>query len=125
MPLAQVNSENMMESSFVEILEGMGAEKTFGKPYFCSTSHTYAPNVSTPGSAISVDVTDVIWENDRVRNRQTTHYYHKLENGQSANIYDGLIVFSSGNVTYMCRVENVNRKHCTNCVIFSQEVNAR
>jgi hypothetical protein len=125
MPLAQVNSENMMESSFVEILEGMGADKTFGKPRFCSAAHTYEPVASTPGAAISVDVTIEVWSDDKVRNLQTVSYYYKLKKGQSANIYGGLIVFSSGNVSYMCKVENVNRKHCTNCVIFSQEVAAR
>jgi hypothetical protein len=123
--LAQVNSENMMESSFVDILEGIGAEKTFGKPRFCSAVHLYAPNVSTPGAAISIDAPVVIWENDRVRNLQTIHYYHLLRKDQSANIYDGLIVFSDGNISYLCKVENVTRKNCTNCVIFSQEVRAR
>ena len=125
MQLAQVNSENMMESSFVDILEGMGAEKTFGKPRFCSAVHLYTPNVSTPGAAIEISAPVIIWENDRVRNLQTIHCYLKLGAKSSANIYDGLIVFSSGNVSYLCKVENVTRKNCTSCVIFSQEVNAR
>ena len=125
MPIAQVNSENMMENCFAEILEGMGAEKTFGKPRFCSAAHMYAPVVSAPGAAISVDVPVEIWLNDRVLNIQTVHYYYKLENGQSAHIHNGLIVFSTGNISYLCKVENVNRNHCTNCVIFSQEVAAR
>lgn len=123
--LTQVNSENMMESSFVDILEGMGAEKTFGKPRFCSAVFGYLPAVSAPGAAISVDIPVEIWSNDRVRNLQTIHYYLKFGVDQSANIYDGLIVFSSRNVSYLCKVENVNRKNCTNCVIFSQAVNAR
>lgn len=126
--LAQVTSDTIMKNSFVEILEGMGAEKTYRKPVFCQASVQKTPRVDAPGASVSIDVSEVIWTNCSIKNLQTINYYYRLQAGQTAHVHVNgdfkSIVFVDKNITYICGTEHVKESNRTQCVILSQESDA-
>lgn len=128
--LAQVTSDTIMKNSFVEILEGMGAEKTYSKPRFCNGYTEFSPRVETPGSVIHIVIDIKIWENHGVKNMQREEYLYFLKPGQSAHTHlsqsnIATIVFVNGNITYICQEQCINTNNCTQCVILSQEADAK
>lgn len=125
MTLAQVTSETMMGNSFIEILEGMGADKTYSKPTFCNARHEFHTTVEASGSAIRVAVSKEVWSNGVVKNVQTIWYFYKLKDEQFARIHDNTLVFVSGSITYICNTHNVECANCTTCLILSQEPRAQ